>query len=126
MSRIHLPRIDVPTFDGNLLNRRKFLEEFETTIHNKTQFTSSYKLTYLRKALKDGPARLVVSGLTMTLENYTEVTMCLQERYGQELRRLRDLLLEHTREPKASGQDTLDVYVTAAIDLKLDEDTKLK
>ena len=37
MSGIQLPKIEVPTFDGNLLNWRFFWERFESTIHNKTQ-----------------------------------------------------------------------------------------
>ena len=150
MSGIQLPKIEVPTFDGNLLNWRYFWEQFENTIHNKTQLTDSDKLTYLRDALKDGPARHVVSGLTQTAENYMEAIRCLQERYdrprilhqahvrkiqeatplktgsGQELRRLHDLLRQHTRALKTLEQHTLETYLTAAIELKLDDHTKLK
>ena len=60
----------MPIFDGNILNWRIFWEQFESTVHTKTQLTDSYKLTYLRDALKDSPARYVVSGLTQTAENY--------------------------------------------------------
>ena len=150
MSGIQLPRIEVPTFDGNILSWRIFWEQFDSTIHSKTHLTDSDKLTYLRDALKDGPARHVVSGLMQTSESYIEAVRCLQERYdrprilhqahvrkiqeaiplktgsGQELRRLHDLLRQHTRALKALGQDTLEEYLTAAIELKLDEDTRLK
>ena len=83
MSGIQLHKIEVPTFDGNLLNWWFFWEQFESTIHSKTQLTDSDKLTYLRDALKDGPARHVVSGLMQTLENYMEAIRCLQERYDR-------------------------------------------
>ena len=45
---------------------------------------------------------------------------------GQELRRLHDLLSQHTRALKASGNHSLETYLTAAIELKLHENTKLK
>ena len=57
MSGLQLPRIEVPTFDGNILNWRIFWEQFESTVHTKTQLSDSDKLTYVRDALKDSPAR---------------------------------------------------------------------
>ena len=51
LSGIQLPRIKVPTFNGNLLNWRIFWEQFDSAIHSKPQLTDSYKLTYLREAL---------------------------------------------------------------------------
>ena len=92
----------------------------------------------------------MVSGLTQTAESYGEAIKCLQEHYdrpripdqvhirkiqeatplktgnGPELRQLHDLLVQHIRALKALGQDTLETYLTAAIELKLDEGTKLK
>ena len=69
MSGTQLPKIEVPTFDGNLLNWRFYWEQFECTIHSKTQLTNTDKLTYLRDALNDGPARHVVTRLTQTSQN---------------------------------------------------------
>ena len=113
-------------------------------------WNDSDKLTYLRDASKDGPTRQVVSGPTHTSENYMDAIRSLQERYdrprilhqahvrkiqettrlktgsGQELYRLHDLLFQHTKALKTLGQDSLDVYLTAAIELKLDDKTKLK
>ncbi len=80
---VQLPRIMVPNFDGNLLNWQIFWEQFESAIHSKTQLTDSEKLTYLRDALKDGPARHVISGLTQTSANYTEAVKRLRERYDR-------------------------------------------
>ena len=39
------------------------------------------KLTYLRQALKDGPAQNVMEGLSQTVKNYEEAVKCLQECY---------------------------------------------
>ena len=83
MSGLQLPRIEVPTFDGNILNWWILWEQFESTVHTKTQLSDSDKLTYLSDTLKDSPARYVVSGLTQMAENYVEATKYLQERYDR-------------------------------------------
>ena len=36
MSSISLPRIEIPAFDGNILNWRIFCKQFESTIHSKS------------------------------------------------------------------------------------------
>ena len=50
MLGVRLPRIEVPTFDGNILKWRIFWEQFDSTVHSKTQMTNSNKQTYLRDA----------------------------------------------------------------------------
>ena len=89
-------------------------------------------------------------GLTQTSENYEEAIRCLQKRYDgsrvlyqaqvrkiqeafplktgsdQELRPLHDLLQQHIRALKASEEYKIETYLTAAIELKLDESTKLR
>ena len=149
MSRIKLPRIEIPSFDGNILNWRLFWEQFESAIHSQSHLSNSDKLTYLREALKSGPAKSVVVGLTQTSDNYEEAIKCLKKCYdrprvlhqahvrkiqeafplktgsGQELRRLHDHLSQHIRALKASEDYDIDTYLTAAIEMKLDEGTKL-
>ena len=53
-SCVNLPKIDVPTFDGNVLHWNTFWEQLEVSIHSKTHFMNEEKLTYLRQALKGG------------------------------------------------------------------------
>ena len=78
---IQLPKIEVPTFDGNILNWRIFWEQFDSAIHSKHTLTDSDKLTYLRDALKGGPAKSVIGGrLTQTSASYEEAVKCLQNR----------------------------------------------
>ena len=126
MSCVKLPRIETPSFDGNVLNWRLFWEQFNGAIHSKSHLSDSDKLTYLREALKNGPAKNVVVGLTQTSENYEEAIKCLKKRYdrprvlhqahvrkiqeafsiktgsGQELRRLHDHLSQHIKALKIS------------------------
>ena len=76
-SGVKLLRIDVPTFDGNIVNWAIFWEQFEATIHSKRQLLNADKLTYLRHALKDGTARQVIEGLSQAGDNYLEAINCL-------------------------------------------------
>ena len=139
-SGVNLPRIEVPTFDGNILNCRIFWEQFDSAIHSKYTLIDSNKLTYLRDALKGGPAKSVIWGrLTQTSASYQEAIKCLQNRYdrlrvlhqahvrkiqevyslkngdGQELRRLHDHLQQHIRALRISRNYDLDTYLTAAL-----------
>ena len=150
LSGANLPRIEIPTFDGNILNWRLFWEQFQAAVHDKPHLGEIDKLTYLRDALKNGPARTVVQGLTQTADSYQEAVRCLKERYdrprlihrehvrsiiqapplkacnGRELRRLYDLCNQHIRAIKASDDYEIDTLLTIIMELKLDEVTKLK
>ena len=37
MTGVNLPRIEIPTFDGNILNWRLFWEQFQAAVHDKPQ-----------------------------------------------------------------------------------------
>ena len=64
VSGVELPKIEVPTFDGNILNWGMFWEQFRTTIHSGDYLTDAAKLTYLQHALRDGTAKNAIEGLT--------------------------------------------------------------
>ena len=83
LSGVKLPKVSVPTFDGKVLNWKSFWEQFDATIHCKTGLNNTEKLMYLQDALKDGPARFVIQGLTRTSESYQEAIKCLKERYDR-------------------------------------------
>ena len=83
LSGVKLPKVSVPTFDGEVLNWRSFWEQFDATIHCKTELSNTEKLTYSTyksEAFKDGPAKFVISGLTRTPESYGEVIKCVKKR----------------------------------------------
>ena len=63
---VKLPKISIPTFDGNIMNWSSFWEQFEVSIHKKENLEGVEKLAYLRHALKDGSAKLVIQGLSQT------------------------------------------------------------
>lgn len=43
---VKLPKIDVPHFNGNILNWRLFWEQFDVAIHRRTTLLNTGKMTY--------------------------------------------------------------------------------
>ena len=147
---VKLPKVSVPTFDGKVLNWKNFWEQFDATIHCKTGLNKTEKLMYLQEALKDGPARFVIQGLTRTSESYEEAIKCLKMRYDRprfvheehirciveavpvkngsdkEIRRLYDAATQHYRALKAAKADSFETLLTVILQQKLDEKTRLK
>ena len=144
---IKLPKLDIPTFDGNLLHWLTFWEQYCVAIHDRADLSQAQKLVYLRQSLKDGSAKNVIEGLSRSGEQYTEAVKCLQERYnrprlihqahvrkiievpslkdntGKELRRLHDVLQQHLRALKAMDKEPSASFITSLIEMKLDPDT---
>ena len=108
---------------------------------------------YLQDALKDGPGRFVIHGLSRTsesYESYKEDIKCLKERYDRpqlvheehvcnivcavpvkngsdkELCRLYDAAIQHYQVLKAAKHDSFNTVLTAILQQKLDEKTRLK
>ena len=63
---IRLPKIGVPSFDGNILNWTSFWEQFEVAVYSKDILRDVEKLAYLKDAVKNSPARHVIEGLSRT------------------------------------------------------------
>ena len=144
VSGVKLPKIDVPTFDGNILNWGIFWEQFRATVHSRDRLSDADKLAYLQHALKDGTAKYAIVGLAQSAGSYNEAIECLQKRYdrprlihqahvraiidavplkdghGQELRRLHDAVNQHLRALKAMEYDPSGPFVTSLIESKLD------
>ena len=144
---IKLPKLDIPTFDGNILRWLTFWEQYRVAIHDRSDLSQAQKLLYLRQSLKDGSAKNVIEGLSRSGEQYEEAVKCLQERYnrprlihqahvrkivevpslkddtGQELRRLHDVLQQHLRALKAMDKEPSASFITSLIEMKLDSNT---
>lgn len=69
---VRLPKIDVPTFDGNLINWRTFWEQFCVAIHDRSRLSDTEKLVYLRHSLKDGLAMKTIEGLSQSGDQYVD------------------------------------------------------
>ena len=144
---VKLPKLDVATFDGNLIHWKQFWDQFAVAVHNKTSLSNAEKTVYLQHAIKDGSAKNAIEGLSHSGDNYDEAIECLRSRYnrprliqrthvqlivdasplkegsGKELRRLHDTIQQHVRALKTLGCDLPESFITSMIELKLDVDT---
>ena len=144
---VKLPKLDVPTFDGNILNWTTFWEQFGVSVHGRSNLADSEKLAYLRHALKGGSAKSVIEGLSRSGDHYNEAITCLKSRYdrprlihqahvqkilevpnlkegtGKELRRLYDTAQQHLRALKALGHEPSGSFITSLLELKFDVNT---
>ena len=144
---VKLPKLDVPKFDGNILNWRSFWEQFCVAVHDRTYLSDSEKLVYLQQSLKGGSAKSAIEGLSRSGEYYAEAIECLQARYnrprlihqthvrmileapqlvegsGKELRKLHDTVQQHLRALKAMDCEAPGPFVTSVLELKLDPTT---
>ena len=139
--------MNVPTFNGNILNWNTFWQQFDVAIHSKAQLDDTEKLAYLRDALKDGQARHVIESLTHHAECYKEAIDFLRKRSDQphvihrahtravldapslkdgnskELSHLHDVAKQHLRALRVMKYETFASLVTSILELKLDHTT---
>lgn len=144
---VKLPKIESPKFNGNIINWRSFWEQFEVSIHKRSDLSDAEKLVYLKNSLKDGSAKGVIEGLSQSGEFYAEAIQSLKARYdrprlvhqthvkmileapalkegsGRELRRLHDTIQQHLRALKAMSYEPSGPFITSMLELKLDTNT---
>ena len=78
---LKVPKLEAPTFDGNILNCTHFWEQFSTSTESKSNVSDAEKCVYLQNSLRGGSAKSVIEGLSGTGENYTKAIECLKSRY---------------------------------------------
>ena len=144
---VKLPKLDVPSFDGDVLNWRQFWEQFSVSVHDRKSLSDAEKLVYLQQAINKGSAKNVIEGLSRSGKNYGEAVDTLKSRYnrpriihrthvqrivdasilkdgtGKELRRLHDTILQHLRALKTLGHEPSSTFITSVLELKLDQST---
>jgi len=64
-----LPKLTLPTFDGNVLRWQEFWDVFNTAVHQQTAISDVTKFSYLKGSLK-GSAASVIYGISVTNDNY--------------------------------------------------------
>ena len=75
-----LPKIALPTFDGDFLGWRPFYDQFRATVDS-SDIPKVHKLTYLISALR-GEARNALRGIQCTSDNYDYAIKTLRDRFG--------------------------------------------
>ena len=78
-NNVRLPRIELPTFDGQYKDWKSFFDMFKGTVHDHPTLPKVQKLFYLKGALK-GDAKRVLSHLPTTEANYDAAIKLLQDR----------------------------------------------
>ena len=146
-SGVKIPKIEVPTFNGDIMQWRQFWEQFRISVHDRSNLTDAERMVYLHHALKDGPAKAIVEGRAQSGDQYSEAIECLTYRFdrprlihqshvkmivdapqvrdgnGRELRKLHDTIQQHIRALKSIDQEPSPSFITSIVELKLDVTT---
>lgn len=77
-----LPKLKVPTFDGEMQNYPAFKALFDDLIHNRTNLKPVRKLHYLKLALQDGKAKTLIRDSGPAEEAYNETYALLNKRFN--------------------------------------------
>ena len=80
-----LPKLEIPTFKGDVLSFLSYWELFDANIISFTTLTSVQKFRYLKTTLEGEPSTLIAN-LEMTAENYNSALEILKDRYGDKHR----------------------------------------
>ena len=78
---IHLPKLAIPKFSGDIEKFREFMDMFIVTIHKNKRLEDVEKFMYLKSYL-EGDAEELLEGLPRTDANYAFAMMLLEENYG--------------------------------------------
>lgn len=76
-----LPKLELPTFDGEPKKWYDFWDIFNAAIHSRSDLAEIEKLQYLKGQLK-GAALKLIDGFRLTNTNYEMVIEMLQDAYG--------------------------------------------
>ena len=79
--KTRIAKLDIPTFDGEILNWQKYWNQFEVAVHSQKSISSTEKLRYLEQAVHRSPAVKAIMGLSRTGAQYEQAIKYLKERY---------------------------------------------
>ena len=80
--KLRLPKLELKSFDGNMMNWMEFWDSFERNIHLNSSLCDGDKLSYLKASLK-GTASHAIAGLRTTGDNYAPAVDILKEKCGK-------------------------------------------
>ena len=80
--KARLPKLEMPTFRGEVLSFPSYWELFDGNINSLTTLTSVHKFSYLKTTLEGEPSTLYTTNLEMTAANYNSALEILKDRYG--------------------------------------------
>lgn len=77
---VRLPKLELPTFDGNLEEWLSFRDLYVAAVHDNTGLTGAQKLQYLKASVK-GDAAILLQAVSITNDNYEQAWELLNNRY---------------------------------------------
>ena len=108
--QISLPKLQLLTFDGNLLQWQEFWDTFSAAVHQQN-LPPVAKFSYLKSVLK-GAAAATISGISVSNENYDMALLLLRERFGRPEKVIESLYSQLQLLPK-SGNKFVDLKRTS-------------
>ena len=76
--KVKLPKLELKTFDGDIINRKSFWDQFDGSVHSNNHISQIEKFSSLKTFLNESASRCI-SDLTLTTENYDEAVKILEE-----------------------------------------------
>ncbi|XP_067023160.1 uncharacterized protein [Acropora muricata] len=80
-SKVRLPKLQLPSFDGNFKDWLAFWDSFDSAINSNQSLTPIERFSYLRASLRRSVAA-IINGLILSSANYEAAVALLKERYG--------------------------------------------
>ena len=77
-----LPKLNLPSFGGNMLDWQPFWDSFSAAVHDNLSLNDVQKFNYLKSQLY-GEASQCIAGLQITNTNYAQALQVLKRRFGQ-------------------------------------------
>ena len=77
-AKFKLPKLELPKFDGDIINCREFWDQFQVAIHENETIAEIDKFTYLKSFLSNS-ALSPLSGLSLNSASYKQAIDILQQ-----------------------------------------------
>ena len=146
---IHLPKLNIDKYAGDIEEFREFMDIFQVSIHRNRRLTDVEKFMYLKSYL-EGDAKELLEGLPRTDANYAFALELLEENYGNKevlvnnhvsklinlekqdekdsssLRTLYNQITKHVRELETLGitAEMYSIFLVPIVQSKLSEDIR--
>jgi hypothetical protein len=82
MNNIKLPKLQLPSFSGRVLEWVSYWQQFEAAVHISDTIPDVTKYSYLLASLK-GDAKQAIEGLSLCADNYPKAVKILTDRFGR-------------------------------------------
>ena len=98
-----LPPISLPTFNGDIMNWSNFWMKFSDLVDKKEELSTTTKLTYLKQAIQDPAAQVMLNSPTEGPSTYKNLVKSLHQRYERTKKIHRDLVAKMDTLPEAKN-----------------------